>query len=319
MPLVTIVGAGRVGVEVAEHILLRDLADVLLIDVVPGRAEGEALDLAHEVAMLGIDRDVRGSMSYDDCYGSDVVVIVAGAPRKHGMTREDLLHVNASIVRDVASKVAEKCPKAKIVVVTNPVNAMTYVAWRVSGFDRSRVVGFGPLLDSARLRYVLAKMLGKPPRAIQPLVIGQHGEAMVPVLSSTFVEGKRASDLLSEEERKRVWEEVKRAGAKIIELRGYSANHAPGLGVAMIVEAMLRSNPILVPAIAILDGEYGVRGLPLGVPCIVGGRGLERVIEVELSEEERREFARAAERIRQLLLELPPEIRPSESDVEIRL
>ncbi len=319
MPLVTIVGAGRVGVEIAEIILLRDVADVVLIDIIPGRAEGEALDLAHEIAFLGIDRDVRGSMDYKDCSGSDVVVIVAGAPRKPGMKREELLNVNAGIVKEVASKVAEYAPRSKIVVVTNPVDAMTYVALKASSFDRHRVLGFGPSLDSARLRYILSKKLGKPLSSIQALVMGQHGEAMVPVLSNTFVEGKRASEILSPEEQRTIVEEVRKAGAEVIRLRGYSANHAPGLGVALIVEAMIKSNPLYAPAIAVLNGEYGIKGIPLGVPCIIGGNGLERVVEIELSKEEREALRQAAERIRDLLLVLPQDMKPSPNEISISI
>ncbi len=319
MPLVAIVGAGRVGTEVAEALLLRDVADVVLIDVVPGRAEGEALDLAHEVSILGIDREVRGSTRIEDIEGSDVVVIVAGVPRKAGMKREELLNANAGIVRDIARKVAELCPKARILVITNPVDAMTYVAWKVSGFDRRRVIGFGPLLDSARLRYVLAKRLGKRLSSIQPLVIGQHGEAMVPVLSATLVEGVPAIQLLKKEEVEEVVKEVREAGAEIIRLRGYSANHAPGLGAAIMVEAMVKGNPIYVPAIAVLNGEYGIKGVALGVPCIVGSSGIERVIEVELQPFEKEMLREAAKRVASLLNELPEDLRPSPGEISIEI
>lgn len=312
MPLVSVVGAGRVGTEVAHLVLLKNLADVVLVDVVPGRAEGEALDLAHELAILGIDRDVRGTTRIEEIAGSDIVVITAGFPRGPGMSREELIHKNASIVEEVSKKVAELCPKAKIIVVTNPVDAMTYVAWRTSGFDRRRVIGFGPLLDSARLRHYLAKELRKSILSIQPLVIGQHGKAMVPALSATFVEGLRAKEILPEDVRKRIVEKVIHAGEEIIKLRGYSAHHAPAAGVALIVESTLRGDPRYIPCIAVLDGEYGVRDIAMGVPCIISSRGIERIIEIELDEEEKYALQNAVKAIRELLSQLPPHLRPTQ-------
>ena len=310
MPLVAVVGAGRVGAEVAHIVLLKNLADVVLVDVVPGRAEGEALDLAHEISLLGIERSVRGSSNIDDIAGSDVVVVTAGFPRGPGMSREELLHKNASIVEEISRRVSELCPKARLIVVTNPVDAMTYVAWRASGFDRKKVIGFGPLLDSARLRYYLAKELGKPLRSIQPLVIGQHGKAMVPVLSATYVDGFSAKELLAEDAKRRIIDRVLHAGEEIIKLRGYSAHHAPAAGVALIVESILGGDPRFIPCIAVLDGEYGVRNIAMGVPCIIGSRGIERIIEIELDEEERKALQNAVKTIRELLDQLPPHLRP---------
>jgi len=319
MPLVTVVGSGRVGSEVAEMILLRDLADVVLIDIVEGLAKGEALDLAHMASILGVNRDVRGSREYRDMEGSDIVVIVAGVPRKPGMTREELISVNAGIVKQVSEAIREYAPRSRVIVVTNPMDAMVYVAWRVTGFSRERVIGFGPSLDSARLRDVLSRRLGKPRTSIEALVLGQHGEAMVPIFSHTRVEGKPVKEILSPEELKQVAEEVRKAGAEIIRLRGFSSHHAPGAGVAELVETMIRNSPRLIPTTVVLQGEYGCRGIPLAVPTIVSGVGVERVLEIDLDREEREGMRRAAEKILELLKALPEDIRPRDGEYSIGL
>ena len=206
MPLVAIVGAGKVGTEIAKHILINDLADVVLIDIDPNKVRGEALDLLHMVSMLGIDRDVRSSTDYRDMSGSDVVVVSAGIPRSSGMTREQLIYANAGIVYSICRSISEFCPRAIAIIVTNPVDALTFIAWKATGFERERVMGFGSMLDSARMRSVVAKKLGVGVSKVSALVMGEHGEAMVCMFRYSYVDGTPVIALLSSED----MEEIRR-------------------------------------------------------------------------------------------------------------
>lgn len=309
MPLVTIVGSGRVGTEIAKHILINDLADVVLIDIDPNKVRGEALDLTHMVAMLGIDRDVKPSTDYRDMSGSDVVVISAGIPRSPGMTREQLIYSNAGIVYNICKSISEYCPKAVVIIVTNPVDALTFIAWKATGFERERVMGFGSMLDSARMRSVIAKKLGVRVSKVSALVMGEHGEAMVCMFRYSYVDGTPVIALLSSEDMEEIRRTVRGLGAEIIRLRGYSSTHAPGVGVAMLVRAVLRDEKRVYPVTAILDGEYGYRGIPLAVPAVIGRRGVEKIIELELTDDERKELEQAAKKIVETIKQaLPPEL-----------
>ncbi len=294
---VAVVGAGRVGTEVAKHVLLSRLADVVLIDIDGNRARGEALDLAHMVSMLGIDLDVVGSSDYRDMSGSDIVVISAGIARSAGMTREQLISANAGTVYTISEKIAEYCPKAIVIVVTNPVDALTFVTWKVTGFKRNRVIGFGSMLDSARMKYIVAKKLGVPPSRVDALVMGEHGEAMMCMFRYSTVDGKPLSEILSDEEMKRIEEEVRRSGSEIIRLRGHSSNHAPGAGIAQLIKAILSDEKKIYPVSVVLDGEYGYRGIPLSVPAVIGRNGVEKIIELELTLEEKERLRQAAKKI----------------------
>jgi len=309
VPLVTIVGSGRVGTEIAKHILINDLADVVLIDIDPNKVRGEALDLTHMVAMLGIDRDVKPSTDYRDMSGSDVVVISAGIPRSPGMTREQLIYSNAGIVYNICKSISEYCPKAVVIIVTNPVDALTFIAWKATGFERERVMGFGSMLDSARMRSVIAKKLGVRVSKVSALVMGEHGEAMVCMFRYSYVDGTPVIALLSSEDMEEIRRTVRGLGAEIIRLRGYSSTHAPGVGVAMLVRAVLRDEKRVYPVTAILDGEYGYRGIPLAVPAVIGRRGVEKIIELELTDDERKELEQAAKKIVETIKQaLPPEL-----------
>ncbi|HIP57074.1 MAG TPA: malate dehydrogenase [Ignisphaera aggregans] len=309
VPLVTIVGSGRVGTEIAKHILINDLADVVLIDIDPNKVRGEALDLTHMVAMLGIDRDVKPSTDYRDMSGSDVVVISAGIPRSPGMTREQLIYSNAGIVYNICKSISEYCPKAVVIIVTNPVDALTFIAWKATGFERERVMGFGSMLDSARMRSVIAKKLGVRVSKVSALVMGEHGEAMVCMFRYSYVDGTPVIALLSSEDMEEIRRTVRGLGAEIIRLRGYSSTHAPGVGVAMLVRAVLRDEKRVYPVTAILDGEYGYRGIPLAVPAVIGRRGIEKIIELELTDDERKELEQAAKKIVETIKQaLPPEL-----------
>ncbi len=298
MTLITIVGSGRVGVSAAVHIVLRELGDVRLIDVVEGLPQGEALDLAHMASLLGLSVDVSGSNDYKDMAGSDVVIIAAGATRKPGMTREDLLKVNAGVVKSICNAIKDYAPRSIVIVVTNPLDVMTYLAWRALGFPRGRVLGFSGLLDVARFKYYVSKRIGVSPRSVEAYVIGQHGEKMIPLVRHTKVGGVPIERLLRLEEVEEVVSKTVRAGEEIIRMKGWSASHAPGAGISVMVESIVKDRRDVLPLTAVLDGEYGFRDVAAEVMGIVGREGLVRVLEIELSNSEYQRFREAVEWIK---------------------
>jgi malate dehydrogenase len=296
--LICIVGCGRVGVSAAIHVLLRELGDLALIDIVQGLPQGEALDLSHMASILGIDVDVRGSNDYRDLSGADLVVVTAGIVRRADMTRMDLLAKNAAIVSDVSGKIREYAPGSRVIVVTNPLDVMTYVALRKTGFERERVMGFSGLLDFGRFRYLVAKELGVSRSSITGPIIGEHGDTMVLVPRLTTVLGEPLTSLLPEEKVRELVEKTRRAGAEVISLKGWSASHAPGAGVALMAEAIIRDTNAVVPVSFYLRGEYGVDGVCAVVPAVLGWGGVKRVIELSLTGDERAEFLRSVEALR---------------------
>ena len=303
--MITIVGAGRVGTAAALFLMMKELDDILLIDIVEGRPQGEALDLAHAASILGLSIDIRGSTDFRDMAGSDLVIVTAGFPRKPGMTREELVGKNAEIVADVAEKIKEYAPNAIVILTTNPLDAMTYLMYRRLGWPRERVIGFSGVLDAGRMRYYAAKKLGVSPAAVEAVVLGQHGEKMFPVPRLTTVMGKPLTELLSREEIEEVVRETVQAGATITKLRGYSSNYGPGAGLALMAEAIKKDQKKVFLASVILKGEYGVHDLPASVPVVLGRGGAERVIELPLTEEERRGFMESVEAIRANIEQIP--------------
>jgi malate dehydrogenase len=278
--------------------LLRELGDLALIDIVLGLPQGEALDLSHMASILGIDVDVRGSNDYRDLSGADLVVVTAGIVRRADMTRMDLLAKNAAIVSDVSGKIREYAPGSRVIVVTNPLDVMTYVALRKTGFERERVMGFSGLLDFGRFRYLVAKELGVSRSSITGPIIGEHGDTMVLVPRLTTVLGEPLTSLLPEEKVRELVEKTRRAGAEVISLKGWSASHAPGAGVALMAEAIIRDTNAVVPVSFYLRGEYGVDGVCAVVPAVLGWGGVKRVIELSLTGDERAEFLRSVEALR---------------------
>lgn len=300
-PKVTIVGAGNVGHSAAQWIVSHRLADVVLVDVIEGMPQGKALDLSEAAPIEGFDLRVTGTNGYDETAGSDVVVIVAGVARKPGMSREDLLAVNAEIVRGVTQEVTSRSPEACLIVVTNPLDAMVYLAYKVSGFPPERVVGQSGALDSTRFRTFIAHALGVSAQDVCAMVVGAHSDThMVPLASLATVGGIPLSQLLPPGQVAALVDRTRKGGAEIVNLlKTGSAFFAPGAAITQMVEAILLDRKRVVPASAYLSGQYGVRDLFVGVPVVLGARGVERILEVEMAPDERRAFDEAVRHIRE--------------------
>jgi len=304
--MITIVGSGRVGTAAAAIMgIMRIDKKILLIDIVKGLPQGEALDLNHMSAILGLDVEYEGSNDYKDMAGSDLVIVTAGFPRKPGMTREQLVETNAKIVSEIGKEIRKYAPDSVVILTTNPLDAMTYVMWKSTGFPRERVIGFSGVLDAGRLAYYAAKKLGISPASILPIVLGQHGESMFPVPSKSFVHGVPLSKLLSEDQLREVVEETVKAGAKITELRGFSSNWGPGAGLAVMADSVKRDARRSLIASVVLKGEYGVFDVPVEVPIVLGKTGVVKVLEVELAPEEKEKFNQSVEAVRKLVGAIP--------------
>lgn len=305
--MLSIIGTGRVGTAAAFAALMRNVdRKIVLVDVVPGLAQGEALDLGHAAATLGIDVEIVGTEDFSAIAGSDVVLVTAGKPRKPGMTREQLLADNAAIVSDIAEKIKKYAPDSVVIMTTNPLDAMVYVMYKKLGFPRERVIGFSGVLDSARLSYYAAKKLGVSYSSIEPVVIGMHGEAMYPVPRLSTVSGVPLTSILSKEQIEEIARETVQAGATVTKLRGYSSSYAPGVGIVLMAEAVKRDLKKAFIASIYLAGEYGLSDVVAEIPVIIGRGGAERVLELPLNEEEKSGFLRSVEAVRELIRALPP-------------
>ncbi len=298
---VTIVGAGNVGHSAAQWIVSHRLADVVLVDVIEGMPQGKALDLSEAGPIEGFDLRITGTNGYDETADSDVVVIVAGVARKPGMSREDLLTVNAGIVRGVTAEVTKRSPHACLIVVTNPLDAMVYLTHKVSGFPPERVMGQSGALDSTRFRTFIAQAVGCSVQDVSAMVIGAHSDThMVPLASLATVGGIPLRLLLLPERIAAVVDRTRKGGAEIVSLlKTGSAFFAPGAAIAQMVEAILADRKRVLPVSAYLTGQYGVRGLYVGVPVLLGAGGVERIFDVPLGGDERTAFAAAVENIRE--------------------
>jgi len=300
-PKITIVGAGNVGATAAHICGLKQLGDVVLVDVKDGVPQGKALDLMESSPVDGFDSRLVGSTSYDDAKGSDVVVITAGIPRKPGMSRDDLIGTNAGIVGDVATKVAANSPNAVLVVVSNPLDAMVYVAQKRSGFPNQRIMGMAGVLDTARYKAFIAMELGVSVKDIAAFVLGGHGDDMVPLPRYTTIGGIPLPKLLSTAKIEAIVDRTRKGGGEITQLLGTSAYYAPGSAVADMVEAIVRDRKRILPTAAYCDKEYGVGGYFVGVPCILGTNGVEKVIEIELDPEEQKMFQTSVDHVKELV------------------
>ena len=300
---ITVVGAGHVGATTALRLAEASLArEVVLVDIVEGIPQGKALDLYESAPVVGFDTRLTGSNRYAEAAGSDVVVITAGIPRKPGMSRDDLLATNAGIVRSVSEEVRSSCPNAIVIVVSNPLDAMCYVAKETTGFDTSRVCGMAGILDTARYRYFIAERLDVSVEDIQALVLGGHGDTMVPLVSYTTISGIPLSQLLGRADVDALIQRTREGGAEIVRhLKEGSAYYAPSAAVAQMVEAIALDKKRILPCAAWLDGEYGFSGIYLGVPCKLGRRGVEEILEVELTEEERSALQTSAGHVKETL------------------
>lgn len=301
--MITIIGAGRIGSIVASNLVTRRLGDILLIDIIEGLPQGEALDLGHMAASYGIDVALKGSNDYRDMEGSDMVIVTAGLPRRPGMTRLDLLQKNAQIVRDISLKIAEYAPEAKLLMVTNPLDVMTYVALKTTGFQANRVFGMGGMLDSARFRYFISEALRVPRSSVEALVIGEHGESMLPLPRYSKVSEKPLTEIMSSKDVEEVVEKTRKTAAEVIALKGGTV-YAPGNAVGEMVEAVLRDRKQIMPLSTYLDGEYGARNICIGVPAILGSEGVEKIVELPLKEDEEAVFQKGVEALKKAASEI---------------
>ena len=298
---ITVVGAGNVGATTAQRVAEKELArTVIMVDVVEGVPQGKGLDQWQSAPIEGFDSRVIGANGYDETAGSDIVIITAGIARKPGMSRDDLLNTNAGIVKQVAEQVKATSPNAIIIVVSNPLDVMCYVAKEVTGFPRERVLGMAGVLDTARYRAFLAEALDVSVRDIQAMVLGGHGDTMVPLISYTSVSGIPVTQLIDKGKLDAIVDRTRNGGAEIVKhLKTGSAYYAPSAGAVQMAEAIVNDQKRILPCAAWLDGEYGMTGLYLGVPCKLGRKGLERVIEVELTADERAALEKSAEAVRE--------------------
>ena len=287
---VTIVGAGNVGASCAEYILLKEIVEeIVLLDIKEGFAEGKAMDLMQTSSLNGFDTKITGATNdYSKTAGSDVAVITSGIPRKPGMTREELIGINAGIVKTVSSSILEHSPEAIIIVVSNPMDTMTYLVHQTTNIPKSRIIGMGGALDSARFKYRLAEALGCPTSDVDGMVVGGHSDkGMVPLIEKATRNSVNVSEFLSAERMDEVVQATKVGGATLTGLLGTSAWYAPGAAVSELVKAIALDSQKMFPCSALLEGEYGLNDLCIGVPCILGKNGIERIVEVSLSEAEK--------------------------------
>jgi malate dehydrogenase len=298
---ITVVGAGNVGATTAQRIAEKELArQVVLVDIMEGVPQGKGLDQWESAPIEGFDTRVIGTNGYDETANSEIVVITAGIARKPGMSRDDLLNTNAGIVKQVSENVKATSPDAIIIMVSNPLDVMSYVAKEVTGFPRERVLGMAGVLDTARYRAFLAEELDVSVRDIQAMVLGGHGDTMVPLISYTSVSGIPITQLIGKERLDAIVDRTRNGGAEIVKyLKTGSAYYAPSAAAVQMCEAIVRDQKRILPCAAWLEGEYGMSGLFLGVPCKLGRRGLEQILEVTLTDEEREALARSAEAVRE--------------------
>ena len=302
---VAVIGAGNVGAKAVYYIAEKNIADIVMVDVADGLARSKALDFLHAAPLRGYEGKIRGSTDFAEIEGSDVVVMTAGIARKPGMDRMDLLKTNVGIARQAAREIARRAPNAVVIVVTNPLDVIAMVVLRETGFALRNVIGMAGVLDSTRFRYFIAERLGVWPGDVQAMVLGGHGDEMVPLTSYTSVGGIPISQLLDPASIEQLVKRTRVGGAEIVSLlKTGSAFYAPGASVAKMVEAVIKDEKRLLPASAMLRGEYGFRDVFLGVPVIVGRHGVERIVELPMSETEKAALAASAEAVRKGLAEV---------------
>lgn len=296
---VTVVGAGNVGAALAQRVAERGIVDVVLLDVVEGVPQGKALDLMESGPIMGFDSRLSGTNRYDESAGSDIIVITAGLARKPGMSRDDLLAANGDIVKKVAAETGRRSPKAVMIVVTNPMDVMAFVAMKACGFPRERVFGMGGVLDSARFRTFIAMELGVSVENTHAFVLGGHGDTMVPLPRYSTVAGIPITELLDQQAIDRIVERTRNGGAEIVSLlKTGSAYYAPSAATLEMVDAVLLDKKKILPCSAYLTGEYGVNGVFAGVPVKLGAGGIESVVEIKLNKEEEAAFMKSVDAVR---------------------
>ena len=302
MAKVSIIGAGQTGATTALWLAQRELADLVLVDIVDGMPQGKSLDMTEAMPVVGSDVKIVGSNSYQETAHSDIVVITAGVARKPGMSRDDLMATNGGIIRSAVNESLDVSPDAILVILTNPLDAMSYLAMKVSGLSRERVIGQAGILDSARMRAFVAMELGVSVQNVHCYVLGGHGDNMVPLTRHSNVAGVPLTDILSPDRLEAIVERTRKGGGEIVSLlKTGSAFYAPGAALAQMVEAILLDRHLIIPASAYLQGEYGQSGIFFGVPVQLGRSGMEKIIEYELTEEEREALERSATHVRETI------------------
>ncbi len=298
--LISIIGAGRVGSSAAFNILRFRISDVVLLDVAEDLARGEALDMMQAAPAIEFDGKVKGTSDYNEMKGSELVIITAGQARQPGMSRIDLVNKNAKIVKSVVKEVVKYAPGCKLMMVTNPVDIMTYVAYKESGFERNRVFGMGNILDTLRFRSYIALELGVSREDIRALVIGEHGDSMVPLVHYASVSGIPITDLLSKEQIEKIVDLTRTSGSDVIKLKGSTA-FAPGVVIAIMADAVLRGRNRVMGVSAYLQGEYGFSNVSIGVPCVLGKDGVEKILELKLDAETKADFENSVNAVKEAI------------------
>jgi len=301
---ITVVGAGNVGATAAHIAATRQLGDIVMVDVVKGLAEGKALDISQAGPIHLYDSNVIGTCDWEKTADSNIIIITSGVPRKPGMSRDQLLATNVQIVRDVSDKIAKFSPGSIVIVVSNPLDAMVYAAAKVTGFAGNRVMGMAGALDAARFSYFIAKELGVSAEDIECVLMGGHGDDMVPLPRFTTVSEKPITELLDEAKIAELIERTRKGGIEIVNLLGYSAYYAPAAGAVKMAEAILKDKKAVISCCAYCDSEYNVGGYFVGVPVILGKNGVEKVIELDLTDSERVQFESSLEHVKQLVAEV---------------
>jgi malate dehydrogenase len=301
---ITVVGAGFTGATTALFLAQKELGDVVLLDIpqLENPTKGKALDMFEATPVLGIDSNITGTSNYDDTTDSDIVIITAGIARKPGMSRDDLVNTNAGIVKSVTEQVVKYSPNAILIILSNPVDAMTYVAYKASGFPRNRVIGQSGVLDTARFRSFIAMELGVSVEDIQGFVLGGHGDDMVPLVRYSFAGGIPLEKLIPADRLQEIVQRARVGGGEIVQLLGNgSAYYAPAASLAQMAEAILKDKKRILPSIALLQGEYGYNDLFMGVPTLLGKDGIEKIFELELTADEKAALDKSAESVRNVI------------------
>jgi malate dehydrogenase len=300
---ISLIGAGNIGGELAALVARKELGDVVLFDIPEkeGVAKGKALDLEQNGAVLGYDSKITGSSNWADVAGSDVVIITAGVPRKPGMSRDDLLSINLKIIRSVGENLKKVAPEAFVIVVSNPLDAMVYELKKITGFSGKKVVGMAGVLDSARFQLFIARELGVSVKDVRPMVLGGHGDTMVPVTSACTVNGVPVPQLIAADKLGAIVDRTRNGGGEIVKLMGTSAFYAPASAAVLMAEAYLKDLKRMVACAAYLDGEYGYKDLYMGVPVVIGAAGVEKVVSIQLSADEKAMLEKSAGAVRELI------------------
>jgi len=302
---ISIIGAGFVGATAAQWAAEKELGDVVLVDILEGIPQGKALDLFEASPVEGFDARVTGSNGYDETRDSDVVIVTSGVPRKPGMSREDLLEINKKIIESVVTQVVERSPQAILIMVTNPLDTMTYLAFKKSGLPKQRVMGMAGILDTARFKAFIAMELGVSVEDIQALLLGGHGDEMVPLPRYTTISGIPLSQFLPKEAIDRLVDRTRKGGGEIVNLlKTGSAFYAPSAAAIQMTEAILKDKKRILPCCVYLDGEYGLKDMCFGVPVKLGAGGAEAIVELQLTEEEKKLIAKSAESVKKSITEL---------------